>query len=77
MLVCFASVSLTFPFTPSLCPLETLSWYSVQLFVKRVPRIGSRGQEAGMSVEETADGSHGLRKRGVGVSVPAGAVTSC
>lgn len=77
VLVCFASVALSFPFTPSLCPLETLSWYSVQLLRKRVPRIGLRGQEAGMSMEETADCSHGLRKWGVGVSMPAGAVASC
>lgn len=77
VLVCFASVSLTFPSTPSLCPSETLSWYSVQLLQKRVPRIGLRGQEAGMSMEEAADCSHGLRKRGVRVSVPAGAVASC
>lgn len=77
VLVSFASVSLTFPLTPSLCPSEMLSWYSVQLLQKRVPRISLRGQEAGMSMEETADCSHGLRKWGVCVSVPAGAVASC
>lgn len=59
-----------------LCPSETLSWYSAEIFRKQFPRTGLRGQEAGMSMEEPADCSHALRKWGVGVSVPAGAVAS-